>query len=108
MSFVLHIVAPAIGGPSDLDGKYVKAYDPNARDGRGHITGTDDRTQALKFENAGDAFSFWRQQSTVRPLRPDGRPNKPLTAYHIEIMPEGLEPLFGTESLYLIGEGRTE
>jgi hypothetical protein len=95
MSFVLYIVGPAFGGPSDLDGQYVRTFDPNAREGRGTLTGTPDRDQALKFKDAGDAFAYWRQQSKVRPLRPDGRPNRPLTAYHIEIFDERMEPLFG-------------
>src|SRR5882672_5929531 len=96
MSFVLHIIGPAFGGPSTLDGLYVASYDPDARDGHGAVTGTADRTQALHFETPADAFTFWRQPSTVRPLRPDGRPNKPLTAFHIEIMPSDKAPLFGT------------
>lgn len=93
MSFVIYLASPAIGGASDLDGKYVKDYDPNARDGRGTVKGTADSADALKFETAGDALAFWHQTSTVRPLRPDGKPNKPLTAYHVEILDESLEPL---------------
>jgi hypothetical protein len=40
---------------------------------------------ALRFENGGDAMRFWRQQSILQPLRDDGKPNRPLTAFTVEI-----------------------
>lgn len=87
MSVVIRIVTPVVGGPSNLDGTYVKRYDPNARGGRGAVEGTHDPRKAMQFEDGGKAFAFWRQTSTVLPKRPDGRPNRPLTAFTVEFMP---------------------
>lgn len=39
---------------------------------------------AMPFESAGDVLDYWRTQSKTFPLRPDGRPNRPLTAFSIE------------------------
>jgi len=36
---------------------------------------------------ASDAMIFWGTQSNTVPLRPDGKPNKPLTALSIEVEP---------------------
>jgi hypothetical protein len=67
-------------------GMLVKAHDPNMRDGRGWTEWTDDERFARRFRSPVEALDFWRQQSTVRPLRPDGKPNRPLTAYSIEVV----------------------
>ncbi len=56
-------------------GSWLKSYDPDAYDGRGSATWTFD-TEA--------AMACWRTVSTVRPTRPDGQPNRPLTAATIE------------------------
>lgn len=66
-------------------GEWVKSYDPDAFDGRGDVETTFDVSEALRFPSGGDAFAFWRTQSSVRPLRADGLPNRPLTAFSIEI-----------------------
>jgi len=70
-------------------GKWVKSFDPDAHDGRGDLRVTDDRYKALSFSSPGEAMRFWKQQSKSRPVRPDGEPNRPLTAWTC-----GIEPLF--------------
>ena len=62
---------------------YLEAYDVDAFGGRGHSALTTDPTKALMFADPGDVLQAWREQSTVRPLRPDGKPNRPLTSYTI-------------------------
>ena len=42
---------------------------------------------ARRFADSGDAMLAWNKQSRVRPYRPDGRPNKPLTALTVEVEP---------------------
>lgn len=84
---VLRIIGPAIGGPSDLDGCWLKSYDPDAREGRGEVVGTRLREEALVFADPGQALACWRRASTVMPLRPDGKPNRPLSAFTVEILP---------------------
>jgi hypothetical protein len=64
-------------------GKYLAAFDPDAMDGYGAVAWTADRSAALRFADFAEAYETWRRRSTVRPLRPDGQPNRPLTAYTV-------------------------
>lgn len=69
-------------------GKYVVSYDPDAYDGRGYATWTDDLAEALRFPTPAEALVFYQRTSTVLPIRPwDGKPNRPLTAYSLECAP---------------------
>lgn len=78
------------------DGAYLKSFDPDwmppgVTPETAPMTGladwTTDTAEALTFPDAGEAGGFWRQQSTVKPLRPDGAPNRPLTAYTVAVEP---------------------
>jgi hypothetical protein len=64
---------------------WVESYDPNARDGLGWMTFTKDPAKAVAFPSASEALRYWQQTSTLRPLRDDGRPNRPLTAFTIAV-----------------------
>jgi len=64
-------------------GLYVKDCEVDANDGRGEVTFTDDKAEAKQFPDVGAAYQFYGRQSITRPLRPDGKPNRPLTAYNI-------------------------
>lgn len=86
MSAVIQIRASAISSELLPGVVYLHDFDFDARDGRGKGVFTPDMAAAMLFENAGEAMTFWRTQSTVRPLRPDGKPNRPLTAYTVEIV----------------------
>ena len=81
------IWADSLAGGTPVHG-FLKSFDPDAHNGRGDITFTRDASQAMKFDNGAQALECWRTQSTVRPLRPDGWPNRPLTAFTIEIVRE--------------------
>ena len=61
------------------------SYDPDHNDGRGEVTTTPDIFKALAFEKSFEAWEKWKQQSRVRPLREDGRPNRPLTAFTVTV-----------------------
>ena len=61
--------------------------DIDANDGQGSVTFTADRARAKSFPSPTDAAAYWRTQSTVRPQRPDGRPNRPLTAFSMMTQP---------------------
>ena len=87
--FVIRILARAAGvTPANEREMYVKAYDPDAFNGRGHVEFTPNPKQALMFDTTMAAIDFYRQQSRVKPTRPDGRPNRPLTAWHAEVIVE--------------------
>lgn len=75
-----------IGNPyTPLDGPtWVKSY-ADTPSGRGTVVLTTDESEAMQFKSMSDAMEFWRQQSKSKPTRPDGKPNRPLTAYSVEI-----------------------
>lgn len=98
----IHIVGHGAGQPRDavkaveatlrgdmVMGLYLKSFDPDGHSGRGDVAWTRDVADALKFATAGDALDLWRAQSKVMPLRLDGKPNRPLTAF--SITPEYVE-----------------
>ena len=54
----------------------------------GRIEVTTERHRAMAFADPGQAMAAWNSQSKRLPLRPDGRPNKPLTALTVELKPQ--------------------
>lgn len=90
MSYVIRYagLAGIVTGPGHPPalGDYLVTADVEAHDGRGSVTWSADPGQALLFDNHLEAFNFWRQQSTLRPVRPDGQPNRPLTAFSAEVV----------------------
>jgi hypothetical protein len=69
---------------------YVKTYDPNAgndREGYGDVVTIDTLLEARLFDSRTAALDFYLQECGVAPLRPDGMPNRPLTAFHAVIEP---------------------
>lgn len=66
---------------------YLKSYDPDAGNEitTGDIVVTSDITQAMSFPDQRSALAYAMQQSTRVPLRPDGLPNRPLTAFTLEL-----------------------
>jgi hypothetical protein len=67
-------------------GRYLCQFDVAGHDGRSWIPTTDDITQAALFPTVVEALEFWRTKSLKRALRPDGQPNRPLTAYTVELV----------------------
>lgn len=84
----LRILGTAHGVPTPFDGKFVAAYDPSFHppgepyDG-GLLEVTDDPEKALLFGSAVDAMECWRKSHGTRP---DGRPNRPLTVFTVEVV----------------------
>lgn len=81
---------------SHADGRPVKGFlsavDVDAGDDvtTGRIAVTLDLDKAIKFRNIDSVLSCWRMPSTRVPLRPDGEPNRPLTA--LTIVPMVADP----------------
>lgn len=71
---------------TSVTGRYLMDFDVGAHNGRDPIPTTAAIEKAKHFPDASEALGFWRTQSRVRPLRPDGKPNRPLTAYTIEVV----------------------
>ena len=86
MSIAIKIVGNALGMPTPHDGRYVRevAWDVD-QDGRCEITSAANASEAKRFDDFLKATEFWKTQSKVRPMRPDGKPNRALTAYTVEI-----------------------
>lgn len=68
--------------------EFLKSFDPDAHAPgvpfpTGYAEWTADPKEAMVFGNAGEAIQFYRTQSKVTPLRPDGKPNLPLTAFSV-------------------------
>jgi hypothetical protein len=98
MSYVIRQATPALATKYSLaqmlrariegqpaSGPYLEWFSVDANNGRGADTWTHDATKAMRFPSFEAATECWKRQSTVTPLRTDGRPNRPLTAYNIII-----------------------
>jgi hypothetical protein len=71
------------GAPAS--GPYLEWFNVDANNGRGADSWTHDVTKAMRFPSFKAAMECLQSQSTVTPLRSDGRPNRPLTAYNVTI-----------------------
>lgn len=67
-------------------GRYVAGYWPDANEGAGLLETVERIEKAQRFPDMAAALGFWRQESTVDPVRFDGKPNRPLTALTVEIV----------------------
>ena len=88
---VLQLVGMASGEPTPFDKQYLVEYDPTrggtSPDGRpmvAHIVTTPERDKALKL-TVQEAFKLYKQSYGIRL---DGKPNRPLTAFNIQIIKE--------------------
>lgn len=68
-------------------GEYLAAFDPEAFGGRGEATFTRDLEHAKVFPDLATAWWFIGQRPTSRPTRADGKPNRPLMAFTLQILP---------------------
>lgn len=64
-------------------GWYLASYSPEARGGEGEARWTPDPAHALAFDSAEDAVACYCAVPSNRPVRRDGRPNRPLTRFSI-------------------------
>jgi hypothetical protein len=86
MAYVIRILGaegPITEQHGEPAGLYLSALDVDAYDGLGYAAATRVLDNALRFPTYEAAFEAWRQQSRVRPLRPDGKPNRPATAFSV-------------------------
>lgn len=68
------------------DGQYLQSFDFEAHGGQGDIALTPDLSKARVFADFAEAAEFWRRSPVCKPLREDGRPNRPLTAANWEFV----------------------
>lgn len=72
-------------GTPEVVGQYVKSFDVEAGGGRGLLVATPEAAEALRFDTLADAGEFWRRVPVCHPIRLDGEPNRPMTAFHVQI-----------------------
>jgi hypothetical protein len=87
----IRIRSLVVGGPTPYDDQYVVDYDPG-RDGvdpwgrpmNCHLLATPDRSKALWLDLL-HAHALWSAVDPRNPIRPDGKPNRPLTAFTVAL-----------------------
>lgn len=97
MTLVMKIEGLATGQRTPFDGQYLKEYDPDrgGTDTQGqaviaHVVTTPNRDEAMRFTDAAHLHRVWTQVPAADPVRPDGKPNRPLTAFTVstEVIPD--------------------
>lgn len=83
--FIMKIVGMANGNWCGIAGTYLKEMDFEAHQGRGFLLSTPNKKDAKVFKDNQELIKYWRTTSKTQPLRPDGYPNRPLTAFNITI-----------------------
>jgi len=85
--FVMKIIgSPVPGLPCPEAGKYVQYMDFEGMEGFGILHATPDLHRAKVFPSLTEALHYYRIVPKCHPLRSDGQPNRPLTAYTIEYL----------------------
>lgn len=96
MPMVVQLISLAAGGSTPFDGEYLVEYDPDREglspDGElmlAHVVTSPDVGQARRFKDAVELHQYIYKIAAHTPTRPDGKPNRPLSAYtmHATIVP---------------------
>jgi hypothetical protein len=67
----------------DLNGSYVQEYTADGFEGCGYLKVTADIREAKQYPGIKDVLEEWKRVSTTHPVRLDGKPNRPLSAFTI-------------------------
>jgi hypothetical protein len=78
---VIRILGMVNGMPTDADGSYIADYDAESD----KLTVNPNIEYAKKFADLTEAMELWKTTSPTQPVRDDGKPNRPLTVYNIEV-----------------------
>lgn len=65
------------------DNKFLAYFDVEAYGGRGYAEWTRHRWEAIQFPHVAAAHDCWSAVPTSMPLRSDGEPNRPLSAFTV-------------------------
>jgi hypothetical protein len=82
---IIQLMFTAIGVASLHDGQYLIRFDPDPLP-HGTLYTSPDEAQAMRFANVAAAVTYLKQ---AHGRRPDGKPNRPLTAWTVSINPPG-------------------
>lgn len=87
---VIFLVGPAAGGSTLHDESYVVDYQPEfwATNDYPWLATSRDIAKARVFPSITEAHAYWRQTPPAPDdVRPDGRPNRPLTGFTVVMEP---------------------
>ena len=90
--YVIRIVGLAAGGYTGYEGQYVQRLHFVGGDREAVLDATHFQFRALQFPSVVEAMEFWRQVEPRQPIRPDGKPNRPLTTFTVEVKPLEVSP----------------
>lgn len=68
-----------------VQGDWLMEFDPESHDGIGMAGWTPDPAGAIAFNSRVEAYDLYMTVPECRKVRDDGKPNRPLTAYSVEI-----------------------
>lgn len=78
---LMRCICLADGTPGPV-GQFLAAFDEHT----GFSHWTTDKSEAMEFSSVEMGWQFWRTVHADEPIRPwDGKPNRPLTAFSVEI-----------------------
>ena len=84
MGFRIVLISRADGRTDGVPvGAYLASYDPEGDGGNGIATWTRDPSKAMTFATGEAASACYRAVPFNRPIRPDGKPNRPLTMFTV-------------------------
>lgn len=75
----------ANGMPCPHAGQYLQGFNHHTKDGLGYGDFTADKARAMRFATHGEAIAFYRTVSKTKPVRQDGKPNRPMTCLTIAL-----------------------
>jgi hypothetical protein len=79
-------------GPQEWDGHYLQWYDPEGNAGNGDVRITPFREHAARFPDIDAVLRLYRAVQKCRPLRDDGKPNRPLSAFTLDVQQADAAP----------------
>jgi hypothetical protein len=82
---IIKVIGLATGVPTRFDNHWCRDFNFESGLGRGLLLVTENWEEAKRFEDFMAAMMFWRTQCQSVPLREDGKPNRPFTAWTIEV-----------------------
>lgn len=90
---IIRLLSLVSGRRTGHEGEYLVEYNASI-DGHdrlgvdiiAHIVTSPNVEEAKQFDTIGDAIWYARQIDARHPMRPDGRPNRPLTAFNMEFI----------------------
>lgn len=90
IDLVLKIFGRSDGVRTPVDGAYIVEYDPTFdRTGAYWLDTSYDINQAKGFSTVLEVSDFVQRPSPNKPFDSPGHVNRPITCYHLEIVPRG-------------------